>query len=154
MTTATTECLHVRANHGPLLNVIGDHQRIILTGEQTGGTMTLLANCNSPGTGIPLHFHGSEDEAFYILEGEVEFTVADQTIIARKGDTIFGARKIPHAWKVIGDRDARMLVFVTPGGCDRMFQELADLCRGGQRPAPETIMEICGRYDVHFQPPV
>ena len=76
MTTATTECLHVRANHGPLLNVIGDHQRIILTGEQTGGTMTLLANCNSPGTGIPLHFHGSEDEAFYILEGEVEFTVA------------------------------------------------------------------------------
>ncbi|WNZ25623.1 hypothetical protein HJG54_24145 [Leptolyngbya sp. NK1-12] len=56
-------------NEGQRLNVLGDSQRVILTGEDTGGLYALIENFNPPGMSIPLHLHHNEDETFNVLEG-------------------------------------------------------------------------------------
>ncbi len=142
---------------GLSINCIGDNQTVKLTGEQTGGRFTLVEDENPPGTAIPLHYHTREDESFYVLDGTVDFTIGGRRLLALPGTTLFAPRDVPHAWTVIGDRSARMLIMLTPGGADRMFAELAshcgDRCAGGPMPPPEVIAEICGRYGVFFGAP-
>jgi uncharacterized cupin superfamily protein len=43
--------------------------------------------------GPPLHVHSSEDELFYVLEGELAFQVDAQRILAKGGTTIFALRE-------------------------------------------------------------
>ena len=66
------------------------------------------------GREAPLHVHHREDEAFWILEGDVTFEVGDETIEASAGDYAFGPRDIPHRYTVGAD-GCRMLFILTPG---------------------------------------
>jgi glyoxylate utilization-related uncharacterized protein len=59
--------------------------------------------------------HHREDEAFWILEGDVTLEVGDTTIEAHAGDYAFGPREIPHRYTV-GDAGCRMLFICTPSG--------------------------------------
>ena len=146
----------VAPGEGPQLNVIGDNQCVKLTGEQTNGVITLVENENMPGTALPIHWHDREDETFYVLSGSLEFDVDGQRMLMTEGSTVFVPRGVRHAWKVVGDRPARMLMILTPGGGDRMFAELAAEC--GDRceavmPPVDVIVGICGKYGVHIAPP-
>lgn len=42
-------------------------------GEHTNGTLTALENAIAPGDRPPLHTHANQDEAWYVLEGELRF---------------------------------------------------------------------------------
>src|SRR5215207_2853461 len=50
------------------------------TGKETGGRYTLVEVLGAEGEEAPLHVHHREDEAFWILEGELTFQVGDETI--------------------------------------------------------------------------
>ena len=43
------------------------------TAAETGGTMTVFETIVAPGEGPPLHVHANEDEAVYVLEGDLDF---------------------------------------------------------------------------------
>jgi hypothetical protein len=47
-------------------------------GEQTGGSLTAFENVIAPGDGPPLHVHASEDEAWYVIAGELGFQLGDE----------------------------------------------------------------------------
>ena len=47
--------------------------------------LALLEALMPPGSAPPPHVHEEEDEAWYVLEGAVEFTVAEKTFTARQG---------------------------------------------------------------------
>ncbi len=66
--------------------------------------------------GPPLHFHYEQDEFWYILEGEFLFRVGDETFKAKKGDVVFGPRRVPHAFAKIGEGESRLLMFYQPAG--------------------------------------
>ncbi len=66
----------------------------------TGGLMTIVEVTEPPGAEAPLHVHHREDEAFWILEGDVTLEVGDATIHASAGDFAFGPRDIPHRYTV------------------------------------------------------
>ena len=51
----------------------GDIASIMLSGEQTGGTLTVVAGTQAPNSGPPLHIHRNEDEFFLLLEGRYSF---------------------------------------------------------------------------------
>src|SRR5262249_32610472 len=80
----------------------------------------------------------NEDEAFYVLDGEVTAFVGDERIDLRTGDYCFAPRGIRHAWIIRSER-ARMLVTVTPGGLDQLFVSLGVPVTGPEPPA-ETVM--------------
>lgn len=47
-------------------------------GEQTNGSFTALENVIPPGQGPPLHTYAYEDEAWYVLEGELRFKLNNE----------------------------------------------------------------------------
>jgi quercetin dioxygenase-like cupin family protein len=100
-------------------------------GEQTNGTFTALENVVAAGQGPPLHTHANEDEAWYVLEGELRFKIAGELHAAPAGSFVFVPRGTPHCFQNIGDDPARILVMFTPAGMERFFDEFAS------RAAPE-----------------
>jgi quercetin dioxygenase-like cupin family protein len=90
--------------------------------EDTGGALGLVEGVFPRGFGPPLHVHTREDEAFYIIEGEIRFRQGEQEFVAGPGTWVWGPRGVPHAFK-IESKQARALVVVTPGGFERMFEE-------------------------------
>ena len=123
-------------------------QTVKLTGEDTNGQFTLIEEENVPGTGIPLHVHTNEDEVFRVLEGEMELTVGDKTTILKSGDLAFGPRGVPHSWKIVGDKKAKIILSVFPAGIEHMFEELGKLPPGP--PDFPKVADICGRYGINF----
>lgn len=100
---------------GNLFKIKGD-------GEHTGGALGFAEAKMWPGMATPLHVHHREDEAFYILEGEIRFRRGDEEFTAEPGDFVFGPREVPHSFKVL-DAGARVLVLMTPAGLEQMFIE-------------------------------
>ena len=74
------------------------------------------------GFGPPLHVHSREDEALYVLEGQIRFRHGEDEFVAGPGTWVWGPRGVPHAFRVESE-SARALVIVTPGGFERMFEE-------------------------------
>jgi len=74
-----------------------------------------------PGDEPPFHSHQSEDEWFYMLDGEADFHVGAETYQGSKGSFVAFPRGIPHTFTV-KSKSARFLVMNTPGGFERMFE--------------------------------
>ena len=51
----------------------GDEYRFLATGKETDGGYFLVEAIVPPGGGPPLHTQTREEEAFYVLEGELTF---------------------------------------------------------------------------------
>ncbi|NJM07102.1 cupin domain-containing protein [Candidatus Gracilibacteria bacterium] len=81
--------------------------------------------------------HHREDEAFWILDGDVSFEVDGTIIEAHVGDYAFGPRSIPHCYTV-GDAGCRMLFILTPGGFEEMVIEMSVPAASRTLPLPPT----------------
>jgi mannose-6-phosphate isomerase-like protein (cupin superfamily) len=62
------------------------------------------------------HFHYEQDEWWYILEGEFLFKIGKETFTAKKGDSVFGPRMVPHAFAKTNEGDAKVLLLFQPAG--------------------------------------
>ena len=103
----------------------------------TGGRMTLIEITEPPGSVGPLHVHHREDEGFWLLEGNVTFTVGDTSIAAHAGDYVFGPCDIPHGYTV-GDAGCRMLFLLTPGGFEDLVIAMSTPAASRTLPPPAT----------------
>ena len=140
---------------GEALWWIGMLATIKATKEQTGGRYTLVEILAPDGFASPLHVHHSEDEGFYILEGEMTFYVGDQTIKARPGSFLFGPKDVPHAFRV-DSGPARMLFIFSPAGMEGFIRESSEPARSlsippqPEEPPDEAEMErlaaLAARY--------
>src|SRR5438046_6749350 len=70
---------------GRTIAVVGDVYRFLATGEDTSGKYALWEAIVPPGGGPPPHVHSREAEGFYILEGEITFTIGDKRLVASAG---------------------------------------------------------------------
>src|SRR4028119_2277199 len=117
---------------------IGMLATIKATAEQTGGQYTLVEILAPDGFASPLHVHHGEDEAFWILEGEMTFYVGDQTIKALPGSFLFGPKEVPHAFTV-DSGPARLLFVLSPAGFEDLVREMGEPARErGIPPQPEA----------------
>jgi quercetin dioxygenase-like cupin family protein len=87
----------------------------------TGGALGLVEASLYRGFGPPLHVHRREDEAIYVIEGEIRFRQAEEEFVRGPGSWVWGPRDVPHTFKVESEA-ARVLILVTPGGFERMFE--------------------------------
>jgi len=125
----------VRAGEGPATWVVGDTYTFKATRESTGGAFALVEASVPPGSGPPPHLHTREDEAFYLLDGELRVTAGGQTTLLRTGDFVFLPRGIVHSFTNPSVTAARALMLITPGGFEKFFQEVGTAARAGE-PAP------------------
>jgi quercetin dioxygenase-like cupin family protein len=101
-------------------------------GKDTGGQFTLVEVVARQGTEPPPHAHANEDEAYYILEGEMTFHDGGQTIEAGAGDYVWLPRGVQHA-PVAKTPEVRVIVLITPAGLEGAFKQVGE-------PAPATIL--------------
>ena len=103
----------------------------------TGGQMTIVEVTEPPGTEAPLHVHHNEDEAFWVLDGDVTLEIGGNTIEAHAGDYAFGPRDIPHRYTV-GEAGCRMLFILTPGGFEDLVIAMSDPAGARTLPPPSS----------------
>ena len=128
---------------GRTVAVVGDVYRFLATGQETNGKYALFEANVPPGGGPPPHVHSREEEGFYILEGEIIFTVNGERIVAKAG--MFANMPIgtPHSFKNESDRPAKMLISLAPAGLENMFFEVgAPLADGATTALPPSKDEI------------
>lgn len=84
------------------------------SGEQTGGSFSLIEEWAPRGEGTPLHRHPEDDETFYVLEGELAIYFEDgQPIAAPAGSFVYVPGGAVHAFTVASET-ARYLIITTP----------------------------------------
>jgi quercetin dioxygenase-like cupin family protein len=125
----------VRKNAGEARWWFGALAQLKATAADTGGQLTIVEVTEHPGAEAPLHVHFRDDEAFWILEGEVTFEVGDTTIEASAGDYVFGPRGIPHRFTV-GETGCRMLFIMVPGGLEDVIRATSEPAETRTLPPP------------------
>jgi len=136
MPTPTRTAEHARflgPGEGHAIWFLRNRMTIKATALSTGGAFGLVESWIAPGFSPPLHVHHREDEAFYVLEGEVTMRCGDRTFRGGPGAFVFLPRDVPHTFVVEGDTPARMLTLLTPGGGEGVFID------GGRPPAGEGL---------------
>lgn len=84
--------------------------------KDTDGDMYVFESTRIKEGGPSLHYHFDQDEWWYVLGGEFLIKVGDITYEAKAGDSVFGPRKIPHAFAKVGEGEGRLLMFFQPAG--------------------------------------
>lgn len=59
--------------------------------------------------GVEPHTHPDHVDSFYVLEGEVEFTVGEETFKVGPGTYVAAPVGVVHGFRPIGERELRML---------------------------------------------
>ena len=130
-------------SEGRTVAVVGDVYRFLATGEDTNGKYALWEALVPPGGGPPPHVHSREEEGFYILEGEITFTIDGKKQIAAAGMFANMPVGTPHSFKNESSQPARMLISVAPAGLEKMFFEVGiPLAEGATTALPPTKEEI------------
>jgi quercetin dioxygenase-like cupin family protein len=73
------------------------------------------------------HSNATFQEAFYILDGEIKAITKEKTYIGSKGSYVNIPFNGPvHKFTNETDKTAHMLCLTTPGGMEKMFQEIGN----------------------------
>jgi quercetin dioxygenase-like cupin family protein len=146
-----TAAVVVRPGDGPTIEgPAGGPLTFMVRGEQTNGALTAFVNVIAPGDGPPLHVHANEDEAWYVIEGDLSFRLDAEAASAPAGSFVFVPRGTPHCFHNVGERPARILVLFTPSGMERFFDRFAELPAGAMGPSAfatlgsEVGMDVVG----------
>ncbi len=108
--------------------------------------------------GAPPHTHSQEEETLYVLEGEVEFLLGEDTIPAGAGSCVYVPRGALHTFKNVGTSPSRVLFVLNPGGFEKFFLEAGEPAPKGSSPPkgePDVgrIVEIGQKYGLEIPPP-
>ncbi len=101
---------------------VGNLFTVLAGSGDTGGRFALIEILSRKGAEPPRHVHTHEDEAFYVLEGEITFYVGDETYQATPGTCVFLPRGVPHSF-VFETDVVRKLLTETPGGIEEHFRD-------------------------------
>lgn len=113
----------VRAGERAPLNVLGMPLRFLCDARETNGAWSLFEEEIPPGLGPPPHRH-PWDEAYYVLEGEVEFEIDGERVTIGAGDFARLPANTIHAFKGASPEGSRVLIFAAPGHSSEFFEEL------------------------------
>ena len=62
------------------------------------------------GSSPPLHVHHSLDDTWYILDGKMVMRCGDDVMVVGAGHWVSMPRELPHTFRVVGSREARILL--------------------------------------------
>lgn len=100
-----------------------DVTELVATGDQTGGSLGLVRQIIAPKSGPPTHIHRAEDEFFYVVSGEFKVRLGDRIMSVPAQSVMFVPRGTAHTFENVGTEPGVLLVGVTPGGFEKMFEE-------------------------------
>ena len=142
----------VKAGERAPLSVLGMPLRFLCEARETGGAWSLFEEEIPLGMGPPPHRH-DWDEAYYILNGEIDFEIDGKLVKSSTGDFNYLPRNTVHGFKGASSAPAHVLIFAAPAHGSEFFHELNHAIRT----VPDDlakIPEIGGRHGIEFMPSV
>jgi quercetin dioxygenase-like cupin family protein len=111
-------------------------------GAETNGQFWALEGLADQRMAVPLHAHSREDELWYVLEGEIAFTVGGETRVGGPGTFVYIPRNVPHTFQ-IRSATARWFGVGTPAGLDQWFFETGQAAAAMTLPpAPDSPPDV------------
>ena len=155
---------HVAPGEGTIsLWVLGELLTYKVPSQRTGGAYSLFEVTTQPGAGPPPHVQHREDEAFYVIEGEYEFLIGEETLRVGAGSLLYVPKGTLHTHKNVGEGVGRMLVTQTPGGLyEHFFEKVGKKAVDGEVRPPvfedhsdmRRIMEVAAEHGIEIPPPI
>ena len=121
-----------------------------LTGAQNGGMFTMFTDFTPPGGGPPPHFHASEDEWWFVLEGQAEFFDGAAWVPVWAGGAVFMPRRARHTVRNAGTTALKQVIHTSPSGFETFCAEAAEEFGRPGGPDMGRAMEIAGRHGIRF----
>jgi quercetin dioxygenase-like cupin family protein len=148
------------AKTGSTVHLLGTLVTFKATAADTEGLFSLVETTTAPGQGTPSHIQRADSEAFYVLEGEYEFSLGDSTGRHGPGSFVYIPRGTAHGFRNVGDKPARMLIINLPGGLHENFfveagEPVEDAATFPPLAPPNIgkIVEAGARYGIEMLPP-
>jgi mannose-6-phosphate isomerase-like protein (cupin superfamily) len=137
---------------GEALWCVGALTTVKAAAAQTAGADSLIEDLAPKGAGTPLHRHREDDEAFYVLDGQLTFWFeGGEPVQASAGAFVHIPGGTVHAFRVDSET-ARYLIITTPRH-ERFYRAIADPAQARTIP-PEAPMDMerigaaCEAYGV------
>jgi mannose-6-phosphate isomerase-like protein (cupin superfamily) len=131
---------------------------ICLSGADTWGKYCLLELGLAPGMSTPRHTHTREDEAYFVVSGELEVIVGEEIFLLRAGDTLIAPRNLPHQLRNPGKTENHYLVIFSPSGLEE-FVKTTCLLAPSDASAPtapppaavQNVFDLAVNYGIDFE---
>ena len=122
ITEQVTQALALQAKEGRALWHLGALLTFKALSTETNGEFWALEGLADKNMAVPLHAHSREDEVWYVLEGEITFTIGDEQKTMGPGSFACIPRNTPHTFQ-IRSGTARWFGIGLPAGLDQWFFE-------------------------------
>ena len=133
---------------GKILSARGSAMLFKATRASTNGAFSLMERTLPPGgRRPPPHIHTNCEEAFFVLDGEVEFSLGETTTIGRADTFVLVPGGVAHTFGNAGATEARLLIVHAPA-MDAYFEELQELWSGETPPSREDEMKLMRRHGM------
>ncbi len=117
-----------------------------VSARDTDGRFFIVENGNSRPGGPPRHLHHTQEEWFYVLEGEYVIEVGESSYQLHPGDSILAPRAVPHVWAFVGEGNGRLLILFQPAGqMEAFFEESTQL---DTLPSPAELADLFERHGM------
>jgi quercetin dioxygenase-like cupin family protein len=145
----------IEAGTGKAVSLRGTRVGYLAEGERPGGGPTILEFTTAPGFSTGDHVHGSFEEAFYVVRGEVDIRAGDRAVRARPADFVLIPPGVPHGFGNATGKPATLLLVIAPANRhERYFAELAQLLAAPGAPDAQAIGALRQRYDTEQVSPL
>jgi len=135
---------------------IGHLMSILIASADTGNAFSMMHGFEIKGLEPPPHIHTREDESFYLLSGEINYTAGNEVFKAKPGNWVFLPRNIKHSFQVQTE-EAEVLIHLSPGGFEKYFIEMSEPARElvipprpQGPPDVKRIIETASKYGILF----
>lgn len=143
----------VHPGEGRAIDAFGSEILFKVTGEHSGGALTVGLAVVPPGEGPPPHVHHAESELFLIVEGRYGIFDGEGWTEVGPGGVVYLPRGSLHTFRNAGDTPARHWVLTTPSGFEDFYEKCAAVFTAGGPPDMERIMRICGEHHLELRVP-
>jgi len=127
----------------------GEVTSFLATAAETDGRVAIFDSVLEKGRGAPWHYHEIDDEIFYIVRGQVEFGVANETLVANPGDLVIVGPHVGRRFTAL--EDSQFITINAPAGPAEGF--LRELMNLDGPPTQEDRQRFAKRYKIHLGRP-
>ena len=133
------------------LHVLGTEVRFLCEGHSTNSAWSLMEVTLPPDSGPTPHSH-QWDEAYFVIEGDVQFTVGDQRFTATAGDFVYTPGSVVHGFRGASQRPARVLILDAPAHASAFFTRVDREVKELPRDLPK-VFDIGENTGIRFVEP-
>ena len=136
------------SGEGKVLSARGSAMFFKATHASTNGAFSFMERTlPQGGRKPPPHIHTQCEEAFYVLDGEIEFFLGAETVLGRPGSFVHVPGGVSHTFGNAAATPSRLLIIHAPA-MDSYFEKLQELWSGATPPTPEAERALMQRHGM------